>query len=72
MMEGDMTTPNMATPGGNKPSYVSTISVLGQLKLEVTGPRLNASKTDRTGRVYGPDHRLNIIVAPPMPKLQVA
>ena len=66
--------PGMAAPGQHqvqKPSYASSISVLGQLTLDVQGPRLNTTKEEKTGKVYGPDRRLDLIVAPPMPKLQV-
>ncbi|XP_070575139.1 trafficking protein particle complex subunit 8-like [Ptychodera flava] len=54
-----------------KPSYVSGISVKGRQDLDVQGPRLNTSKTERAGIVYGPDRRLDPIIAPPMPLLQV-
>ncbi len=70
-MEGDTTTPAMVG-STNKPSYVSTISVWGQLSLEVTGPRLNSTKEEKTSRMYGPDRRLDLVVAPPMPQLQVS
>ena len=66
----NQTMPTM-TPTPNKPSYVASITVLGQLNLEVQGPRLNHTKAERTGRVYGPDRRLDLVVAPPMPKLEV-
>ncbi len=67
--DGNQSTPTMSS--ANKPSYISSISVLGQLSLEVQGPRLNNTKDEKTSKMYGPDRRLDIVVAPPMPKLQV-
>ena len=46
--------------------------VQGIVNVEVKGPRLNESKTERAGFVYGKDHRLHWRVTPPMPKLMVS
>nr|XP_006816958.1 PREDICTED: trafficking protein particle complex subunit 8-like [Saccoglossus kowalevskii] len=54
-----------------KPSYVSGITVRGRQDLDVQGPRLNTSKNERSSIVYGPDRRLDPIIAPPMPLLNV-
>ncbi|XP_077982517.1 trafficking protein particle complex subunit 8-like [Glandiceps talaboti] len=54
-----------------KASYVSGISVRGKQDLDVQGPRLNTSKTEKASIVYGPDRRLDPIISPPMPLLQV-
>ncbi|XP_074645318.1 trafficking protein particle complex subunit 8-like [Tubulanus polymorphus] len=54
-----------------RPSFISTISIRGKSILEVQGPRLNQSKTEKTSKVYGPDCRLDLIIAPKMPLLEV-
>ncbi|XP_064640195.1 trafficking protein particle complex subunit 8-like isoform X2 [Lineus longissimus] len=54
-----------------RPSFISTIAVHGKQSLEVQGPRLNNTKQDKTSKTYGPDRRLDLIVAPKMPLLDV-
>ena len=55
-----------------KPSYISTVYVRGKQRLEVQGPRLNVSKEEKTGKVYGPDRRLDLVVHEEMPILNVS
>uniref|UniRef100_A0A8C0YCX3 Trafficking protein particle complex subunit 8 n=1 Tax=Cyprinus carpio carpio TaxID=630221 RepID=A0A8C0YCX3_CYPCA len=45
--------------------------VRGQQNLEIQGPRLNMTKEEKTSVKYGPDHRLDPIITPPMPLLEV-
>ncbi|XP_052391021.1 trafficking protein particle complex subunit 8 isoform X3 [Carassius gibelio] len=45
--------------------------VRGQQNLEIQGPRLNITKEEKTSVRYGPDHRLDPIITPPMPLLEV-
>ncbi|XP_073673155.1 trafficking protein particle complex subunit 8 isoform X3 [Garra rufa] len=45
--------------------------VRGQQNLEIQGPRLNLTKEEKTSVKYGPDRRLDPIVTPPMPLLEV-
>nr|XP_015195016.1 PREDICTED: trafficking protein particle complex subunit 8 isoform X1 [Lepisosteus oculatus] len=47
------------------------MSVRGQQALEIQGPRLNSTKEEKTSVKHGPDRRLDPIVAPPMPLLEV-
>lgn len=56
----------------NKPSYMSTICVRGKQRLEVQGPRLNVTKEEKTGKIYGPDRRLDLVVQEEMPILNVS
>uniref|UniRef100_A0A8C2A462 Trafficking protein particle complex 8 n=1 Tax=Cyprinus carpio TaxID=7962 RepID=A0A8C2A462_CYPCA len=44
--------------------------VRGQQNLEIQGPRLNMTKEEKTSVRYGPDHRLDPIITPPMPLLE--
>uniref|UniRef100_A0A673N8J9 Trafficking protein particle complex subunit 8-like n=1 Tax=Sinocyclocheilus rhinocerous TaxID=307959 RepID=A0A673N8J9_9TELE len=46
--------------------------VRGQQNLEIQGPRLNMTKEEKTSVTYGPDHRLDPIITPLMPLLEVA
>jgi len=48
-----------------------TTSIAGFVTLEVQGPRLNNTKTERTGLFYAPDRRLSPLVTDPLPKLEV-
>ena len=59
-------------PATGKPSFVSTICVRGKVPLEVQGPRLNTTKQEKAGKAYGPDRRLDLVVVPSMPRLQVS
>ncbi|CAN0158456.1 unnamed protein product [Lampetra planeri] len=45
--------------------------VRGRQDLEVQGPRLNGTLAEKTTVQYGPDRRLDPLVTPPMPLLQV-
>ncbi|XP_051953858.1 trafficking protein particle complex subunit 8-like isoform X2 [Xyrauchen texanus] len=45
--------------------------VRGQQNLEIQGPRLNVSKEEKTSVRYGQDRRLDPIITPPMPLLEV-
>ena len=47
------------------------ISVQGGQELDIQGPRLNGTKVERCSVVYGPDRRLDPVVVPPMPLLEV-
>ena len=49
----------------------SVVLVQGRQDLDIQGPRLNSNKEERCSVVYGPDRRLDLIVAPPMPSLEV-
>ena len=55
-----------------KPSFVSGITVLGKVNLEVQGPRLNGKKEEKAGKMYGPDRRLDLVIVPGMPLLEVS
>jgi len=46
--------------------------IQGRVSIEIQGPRLNRSKDERAGMVYGNDHRLSWNVTAPMPKLVVS
>lgn len=48
-----------------------TAQVQGMQDLDIQGPRLNSTKAERCGVMYGPDRRLDPIVAPHMPLLEV-
>lgn len=50
---------------------VTAVSMLGKLDLTITGPRLNHTKAEKTSVIHGQDNRLNLLVAPPMPLLEV-
>lgn len=47
------------------------ICVRGQQNLEIQGPRLNITKEEKTSVTYGSDRRLDPIITPPMPLLEV-
>ncbi|NP_001085189.1 uncharacterized protein LOC432274 [Xenopus laevis] len=47
------------------------MSVRGRQELEIQGPRLNGTKEEKTSIQYGPDRRLDPIIAPQMPLLEV-
>nr|XP_054772074.1 trafficking protein particle complex subunit 8-like [Lytechinus pictus] len=49
----------------------SVAQVQGMQDLDIQGPRLNVTKAERIGVVYGPDRRLDPVIAPPMPLLEV-
>ncbi|MFT7809625.1 trafficking protein particle complex subunit 8 isoform X3 [Arapaima gigas] len=45
--------------------------VRGRQDLEIQGPRLNGTKEEKTSVRHGPDRRLDPIITPPMPLLEV-
>ncbi|XP_062858255.1 trafficking protein particle complex subunit 8 isoform X2 [Trichomycterus rosablanca] len=45
--------------------------VRGRQDLEIQGPRLNSTKEDKTSIKHGSDRRLDPIITPPMPLLEV-
>ncbi|XP_018410817.1 PREDICTED: trafficking protein particle complex subunit 8 isoform X2 [Nanorana parkeri] len=47
------------------------MSVRGRQDLEIQGPRLNGTKEEKTSIQYGPDRRLDPIIVPQMPLLEV-
>ncbi|KAM8888090.1 trafficking protein particle complex subunit 8 isoform 1-T1 [Synchiropus picturatus] len=47
------------------------IVVRGKQDLNVKGPRLNQTKEDKMLVRHGPDHRLDPVITPPMPLLEV-
>ncbi|XP_051501552.1 trafficking protein particle complex subunit 8-like isoform X2 [Myxocyprinus asiaticus] len=58
--------------GNSEGSLASDLMcVHGQQNLEIQGPRLNMTKEEKTSIRYGPDRRLDPIVTPPMPLLEV-
>lgn len=61
-------------PPNNVPTgkFISNgMSVRGRQDLEIQGPRLNGTKEEKTSIQYGPDRRLDPIIAPQMPLLEV-
>ncbi|XP_071092381.1 trafficking protein particle complex subunit 8-like isoform X2 [Haliotis cracherodii] len=73
-LPGDMpsSTASPSILGSQKPTFISSVYVRGKQKLEVQGPRLNASKDDKTSKLYGPDRRLDLTVHEEMPILEVS
>lgn len=49
----------------------TNLSVQGKQNFELIGRRLNNTKAEKSGKVYGPDYRLRPIIIEHMPKLQV-
>ncbi|XP_066575699.1 trafficking protein particle complex subunit 8 isoform X2 [Amia ocellicauda] len=47
------------------------MSVRGRQDLEIQGPRLNNTKEEKTSVKHGPDRRLDPVITPPMPLLEV-
>ncbi|KAG9348071.1 hypothetical protein JZ751_004096 [Albula glossodonta] len=47
------------------------LTVRGRQDLEIQGPRLNSTKEEKTSVRHGPDRRLDPIISPPMPLLEV-
>ncbi|KAG5275585.1 hypothetical protein AALO_G00122040 [Alosa alosa] len=56
---------------GNSSAEVGGLSVRGRQDLEIQGPRLNQTKEEKTSVKHGSDHRLDPIITPPMPLLEV-
>jgi len=46
-------------------------TIAGFVTLEVQGPRLNNTKSERTGLFYAPDRRLSPLITDQLPKLEV-
>lgn len=47
------------------------LMVRGKQDLNILGPRLNLTKEDKMSVRHGPDRRLNPIITPPMPLMEV-
>ncbi|XP_071958347.1 trafficking protein particle complex subunit 8-like isoform X2 [Antedon mediterranea] len=54
----------------SKKTGSSTVSVRGRQDVDVQGPRLNGTLMEKRIMTYGPDRRLDPIIAPPMPLLE--
>ncbi|XP_035380054.1 trafficking protein particle complex subunit 8 isoform X1 [Electrophorus electricus] len=54
------------TSEASRPTFVR-----GRQDLEIQGPRLNTTKEEKTSVRHGPDHRLDPVITPPMPLLEV-
>ena len=52
-------------------SETTDYSIRGKQYFSVRGPRLNATKDQKTSVKYAKDFRLQLVVSPPMPKLDV-
>uniref|UniRef100_A0A7N6C2M4 Trafficking protein particle complex 8 n=1 Tax=Anabas testudineus TaxID=64144 RepID=A0A7N6C2M4_ANATE len=50
---------------------MDTMMVYGRQDLKIQGPRLNQTKEDKMSVQHGPDRRLNPIITPPMPLMEV-
>ncbi|KAM5156711.1 trafficking protein particle complex subunit 8 [Mantella aurantiaca] len=65
----DGVTPPNSVPAGK---FISNgMSVRGRQDLEIQGPRLNGTKEEKTSIQYGPDRRLDPVIVPQMPLLEV-
>ncbi|XP_072267380.1 trafficking protein particle complex subunit 8 [Pyxicephalus adspersus] len=65
----DGVNPLNSVPAGK---FISNgMSVRGRQDLEIQGPRLNGTKEEKTSIQYGPDRRLDPIIVPEMPLLEV-
>lgn len=62
-------TPDMTS--GSLPGSATTVTIEGQQVIEVKGPRLNNTSTEKCSVVYASDKRLEITVVPPMSRLSV-
>lgn len=49
----------------------SVVTIPGMQELDIQGPRLNNTKLERCSVIYGPDWRLDPVIVPHMPKLEV-
>ncbi|KAL0613451.1 Trafficking protein particle complex subunit 8, partial [Plecturocebus cupreus] len=71
-IQGSMTVDGIgALPGCHTGKYSLSMSVRGKQDLEIQGPRLNNTKEEKTSVKYGPDRRLDPIIAEEMPLLEV-
>ncbi|XP_028817485.1 LOW QUALITY PROTEIN: trafficking protein particle complex subunit 8 [Denticeps clupeoides] len=59
------------TNGSAEGLQAADLWVRGRQDVELQGARLNQTKEDKTSVKYGPDHRLDPIITPPMPLLEV-
>lgn len=50
---------------------MDTMVVSGRQNLKIQGPRLNQTKEDKMSVRHGPDRRLDPIITPPMPLMEV-
>ncbi|XP_063689069.1 uncharacterized protein LOC134822104 [Bolinopsis microptera] len=57
-------------PDGTKESVMENM-IPGKINLCPRGPRLNQTKDQRVGQVYGIDNRLNMLVTSPLPRLEL-
>ncbi|XP_068093412.1 trafficking protein particle complex subunit 8 isoform X2 [Hyperolius riggenbachi] len=65
----DGVAPTSSVPTGK---FISNgMSVRGRQDLEIQGPRLNGTKEEKTSIQYGPDRRLDPVIVPQMPLLEV-
>ncbi|XP_030627533.1 trafficking protein particle complex subunit 8 isoform X2 [Chanos chanos] len=63
---------NLGTGDGTSSTVEGELlSVRGRQDLEIQGPRLNMTKEEKTSVRHGPDRRLDPIITPPMPLLEV-
>ncbi|XP_033124771.1 trafficking protein particle complex subunit 8-like isoform X2 [Anneissia japonica] len=76
-MQSTSSTPvtNMEIPGSpslkhSKKMGSNVVSVRGRQEVDVQGPRLNGTLMEKRVVTYGPDRRLDPIIAPPMPLLE--
>ncbi|XP_061681125.1 trafficking protein particle complex subunit 8 isoform X2 [Syngnathoides biaculeatus] len=59
------------TPDDDGLQKAETVVVDGKQDLKIRGPRLNHTKEDKMFVRYGPDRRLEPIITPPMPLMEV-
>lgn len=64
-------TPGDITSSTDSKETLELTVVRGKQDLKIQGPRLNQTKEDKMTVRRGPDHRLDPIIAPPMPLLEV-
>ncbi|KAM9307992.1 trafficking protein particle complex subunit 8 [Gastrophryne carolinensis] len=65
----DGVAPPNSVPAGK---FISNgMSVRGRQDLDIQGPRLNGTKEEKTSIQYGPDRRLDPVIVPEMPLLEV-
>lgn len=58
--------------GKRPPTFSSSVvTIPGMQELDIQGPRLNSTTIERCSVMYGPDRRLDPIIVPHMPNLEV-
>ncbi|XP_035270312.1 trafficking protein particle complex subunit 8 isoform X1 [Anguilla anguilla] len=62
---------NLGTAASAGEGVGEGLTVRGRQDLEIQGPRLNGTKEEKTSVQHGPDRRLDPIITPPMPLLEV-